>query len=163
MAHSSKRTKLELPDGTPLTVDADDVAALLRFSWYRSTDLNRNIDYAYTKIDGKSIYMHRLIMNAPDDAIVDHIDGDGLNNKKNNLRLVTKSQNGMNAKKKTKTTSKFKGVSFHKRTGKWRAYGRSALTGKVYDLGYYSLEIRAAQVYNEFCVKHNPYARLNVI
>lgn len=155
--------QLTLSDGTSVLVDSEDISALIKFTWHRNTDTNRSTDYAYAKIDGQLLYMHRLIMGFPAGLCVDHIDGNGLNNQKSNLRVVTKSQNGMNSKKKKKTTSEFKGVSFHKRTGKWRAYGRSALTGKVHDLGYYSLETRAAQVYNDFCAKHNPYAKLNAI
>ena len=63
--------------------------------------------------------MHRIITSAPDGIGVDHIDGDGLNNQKRNLRLCTHRGNGQNLH--VSKTSKYPGVSWHKASHKWRA------------------------------------------
>jgi hypothetical protein len=69
----------------------------------------------------KRIFMHRLIMKAPDNIDVDHKKGNGLNNQKENLRLATKSQNAANRKKPKNNTSGFKGVSWDRARNKWLA------------------------------------------
>ena len=72
--------------------------------------------------DIKIVRLHRLIMNAPDGLLVDHKNGDSLDNRRANLRLATHSQNQCNKRKKANTSSRFMGVSFHKKRGKWAAY-----------------------------------------
>ena len=65
--------------------------------------------------------MHRRLMKEPK-RLVDHIDGDGLNNRKLNLRKATRSQNAMNGEMHVDNKSGFKGVSYHKARGKWVAW-----------------------------------------
>jgi HNH endonuclease len=77
------------------------------------------------------------------DSHIDHIDGNGCNNKLDNLRLATPSQNIRNSKKMTGTTSQYKGVK--KVNSKWRAYYAGA-DGKMVHLGYYFTEEEAARV-----------------
>lgn len=73
--------------------------------------------------DGKrtNIYMHRVIMDAQPGEEVDHIDVDPLNNQRDNLRIVTRSQNCMNKGSQSNNTSGRRGVSWDKASQKWRA------------------------------------------
>jgi hypothetical protein len=75
--------------------------------------------------------------------VVDHIDGDGLNNQESNLRVVTYRQNSQN--RHDKPTSKYAGVSWHKLTSKWIAH--ISISGKVYHLGSFTTEEEAYAKY----------------
>jgi hypothetical protein len=91
--------------------------------------------------------MHRLIIDAPVERMVDHIDGNPLNNCRSNLRLATNSQNQQNRKLRDPVTlSRFKGVTFHKQRNKWQASLK--LDGKSYYLGLFDAEIDAAKAYD---------------
>ena len=107
-------------------------------------------------------YMHWLIMGKPKKGFeTDHIDGNGLNNRRSNLRIVTTAQNSMNAKKAANKSSVYKGVSFHKRMNKWIAYIR--INKKLKTLGYFSSEISAAMEYNKYAKElFGQFANLNV-
>jgi hypothetical protein len=92
--------------------------------------------------------MHRLILDAPADAVVDHIDGDGLNNQRANLRVCTQQENNRNRRKVEGCTSRFKGVSHAKGRKKcWRAQIRDG--SKMTCIGYFSDEVEAARAYDE--------------
>lgn len=120
-------------------------------------------------LNGKRYLIHRLIWiyhydSIPDDKEIDHCDTDKGNNKIENLRLVSKSQNRYNIPKtKIKKSSKYKGVVLlknHPTERKWKAYAR--LKGKNYNLGHFSDEKQAALAYNEFAEKNiGKYANLN--
>jgi hypothetical protein len=87
-----------------------------------------------------------LLMLAPDGMDVDHINGDGLCNLRENLRLCTHSENLHNRGKQINNTSGYKGVYFHKQSKKFTAKIR--LEGKTTSLGYYDSPIEAAQAYD---------------
>jgi hypothetical protein len=105
--------------------------------------------------------MHRQVANPPDDLLVDHINHNGLDNRRSNLRFATDSTNQQNARKSiTKTTSRFKGVDFVKPTGKWRA--RISVAGKRLFLGSFTDELDAALAYDNAARKYfGEYACLN--
>ncbi|MBO5828787.1 MAG: HNH endonuclease [Paludibacteraceae bacterium] len=87
-------------------------------------------------INGKRKRLHRIIMNLSNSNIpIDHINHKKYDNRKNNLRIVNKSQNAMNQSMSSANTSGFTGVSWHKAKGKWRAYIK--INYKQKDLGYY--------------------------
>ena len=103
--------------------------------------------------------MHRLIMDAQERQEIDHADGNGLNNQKDNLRFCTHSQNHMN-RKPTKGSSKYKGVSWHKAAKKWNA--RITLNKKTVSIGYFDSEIIAAKAYDEKAIElFGEFAKLN--
>ncbi len=109
----------------------------------------------------KTVYLHREIMGAQDDQVVDHINGNKLDNRQSNLRLCTRLQNSYNRKPTEKTGTK--GVHYEKsRVGskKWKAYISS--TGMKKSLGYYKTRIEAIDAYNEAALRlHGEFARLN--
>lgn len=106
-------------------------------------------------------YLHRCIMNVTDSKIdVDHKDRNGLNCRKQNLRLCTRSLNNANSIKQKNTTSQFKGVSWFKPAKMWRAY--IGYGGKRFWLGYFHDEKQAARTYDAAAKKYfGDFARLN--
>ena len=91
--------------------------------------------YSGTKDGLYNKSLHRIIMDAPDDKMVDHINGNKRDNRRENLRLCNSSENNRNVGKKSTNTSGFKGVSWYKGEGKWRAQIR--VDGKKKHLGYF--------------------------
>src|SRR3989304_7890749 len=77
------------------------------------------IAHAYSK--GPTISMHRLILQPPKGMVVDHINGDALDNRRENLRIATRQQNQANSNKRKKKTSAYKGVSWCIPRKKWKA------------------------------------------
>lgn len=110
--------------------------------------------------------MHRLILKMTDSKIlVDHEDGDGLNNQRGNIRIANKSQNAANRQKATSATSKYLGVHIHYAYGgKYKyIYASCMKDGKNYNIKC-SSEIEAALKYNELAIMHHgEFARLNII
>lgn len=147
-------------------VDNEDYDKLIKYKWYIKRIKKRNSDYAHTKIkiNGKwyNKLIHRIILNPLDSEQIDHIDCNGLNNQKNNLRIVTDSQNKMNRIPQKKSTSEFKGVYWYKEYNKWVSKIKK---NKVsYHLGYFIDEIDAAKAYNEKAKElFKEYAYLNKV
>lgn len=128
-----------------------------RFWHLRGSD--RRARYAVCHSKERILQMHRLIMDASDDVIVDHINGDGLDNRRCNLRLVTQSQNQWNRRSASGSSSSYVGVS-HRGNGRWRA----AITknNKCVWLGTFGSEEEAACAYDVAARKmHGEFARLN--
>ena len=105
--------------------------------------------------------MHRQILNAPAYMLVDHINGNGLDNRKANLRLATGVQNGYNRRKTRKRTwSKYKGVTFDKRRKKWQA--KIVVNGRKQYLGSFNNQLDGARAYDRAARKyHGEFAALN--
>ena len=117
-----------LTKGLKAIVDDDDFDVLSDSKWRAMR--NHNTHYAVTGGKGNFRYMHRLLCNACDGLVVDHINGDGLDNRKENLRAVTLSINRLSSKPSKNNTSGFRGVVFEKRTGKWTASVTRRIGGK---------------------------------
>jgi len=104
----------------------------------------------------KSYYNHRIIWNLhygeiPENMEIDHIDGNPLNNKIENLRLCNRQQNCFNTKSKRTSTSKYKGVSFSNREKCWKA--QIQLDGKNYHIGNFKSEYEAHLAYSEVALE----------
>ena len=157
--------RIELSQGKFALVDDEDFEHINQFKWYYAAGYaRRNLRMKNGK--RKIIFMHRIIAKTPEGMYCDHINGNTLDNRKSNLRNVTKNENNWNARKKSKATSKYKGVSYFKRDrdliGKWGA--RIQVNGKSIRLGYFSSEIEAALAYNKAAEKHfGKYAVLNEV
>jgi hypothetical protein len=149
-------------------IDDEDYESLIQYDW-RYDNVGTSNEYARRRGfpgEGKSggIFMHRLIMKANKGDLVDHINGDGLDNRKNNLRLSTKSTNGMNRGKQQNNKSGYKGVSWCKKGKKWTARIKSKEIGKYLFLGYFESKEAAASAYNEAAKKyHKEFAFINKI
>lgn len=115
-------------------VDDSDYAELSKLRWY--TIDCKGVSYALVAGSKPITYMHRLIMNAPSETYVDHINRNGLDNRRENLRVTTQSQNIANAKMFSSNTSGFKGVTLMR--GKWHAQIKykkhNACSGNMPDL-----------------------------
>ena len=110
---------VKLTQGYEAKIDASDARMIGAYKW--SCVVKDSTVYAARLHYGKTTRMHRLIMDAPKDMQVDHVDGNGLNNTRDNLRIATNSQNQHNKRKNKNNTSGFKGVGWDAPSGKWRA------------------------------------------
>jgi len=157
-ARSRSPRLIPLTRGKFAIVDAEDYPRLSQYTWF-AEGTSRNC-YAARKAGGKSIKMHREVMQAPDHLVVDHIDHNGLHNRKQNLRLCTFAQNCRNTRRTAKSSSKYKGVCWNKRNRKWAAAIR--FENKTYYLGYFDNELDAAKTYDEAARRlHGAFASLN--
>lgn len=153
-----------LTRGKVALIDDDDFERVSKFKWTSLYNPNNKKWYARRAVGGRgrqtTIYMHRFILNAPKGIQVDHINGEGLDNQKRNLRLATNAQNHQNQIKPVASKSGFRGVSFDKRRNKF--YARIWLNGRRISLGRFQTAVEAARAYDEAAVKlHGEFARLN--
>lgn len=108
----------------------------------------------------KTLLMHREIMDVPAGMDVDHINHRTLDNRRDNLRLCTRSQNSQNRLLGSRNTSGLKGVSWDRQKRKWGASGR--LAGKTYHLGHFDDPVEAARAYDAFARENfGEFALLN--
>lgn len=158
---SEKQKLIKLTQGKITILDEDEYDKFKNTSihavnykgwWYAEVTLSKK---------GKQL-LHRLILNAKKGEICDHINGDGLDNRKNNLRIVTNSQNLMNSRKPIikNTTSQYKGVYWSVHHKKW--VSRVRLNYKYQNLGFYNNELDAAHAYDDGAKRvFGKYAKLN--
>lgn len=154
--------EIQLTKGKIAIVDDEDFEWLNKRKWH--TQEQGNTFYARRSFvengQGKTIRMHREIMKAEEGDIVDHIDGNGLNNKKSNLRLVTKNQNSMNCRSHKNSSSRFKGVHWHKNQKRWHA--KIQKDGKKFFIGSFDDEVQAAKSYDKKAKElFGEYAKVN--
>jgi len=128
-------------------IDKDDLDIVKDYGWYSNYKKSTNSYYAKTEINNKAISMHRLILDAPKDKQVDHVDHNGLNNRKSNLRLCNQSENSRNKRMQSNNTSGFRGAYLEKKTGKYKA--RIMVNRKQMYLGSYETAKEASDVYQE--------------
>jgi hypothetical protein len=173
---------ISLTKGLFAIVSPQDYDRLAVFKWY--ADKRDNTWYANrwtrSKANPKKQYrvrMHREVMSLPavnavepsngevlcppDFLFVDHQNHNGLDNRRSNLRIATLAENGCNKRKTTSSsTSRFKGVCWAKREGKWRVQGR--LNGKQKIIGYFDNELDAARAYDGWAIEaFGQFAALN--
>ena len=156
--------KIFLGEGLYTIVDLSDYYLLSIFRWSAKRD-RRNL-YAVRFLNEPDkratiVSLHRLILNSPPNLLVDHKNGHTLDNRRENLRLATHSQNVQNkCKTQSKTSSKYIGVCLEKRRGRWEV--RIRHQGKAIWIGRFINEIDAAKAYDAAAKKyHGEFARLN--
>lgn len=144
-------------EGKFAIVDDVDYEFLVKHKWFISGRYIRRT----RKENGKDVLIHRVIANCPENMVVDHINGNWLDNRKENLRVCTQHQNSMNKKKDIRgVTSKYKGVYFDKTSNKFRA--QLKYKRKNYNLGRFENEEDAAKAYDSKSIElHGEFARLN--
>lgn len=124
--------------GQTAVVDAVDRSLVERFSWHARPRRDGRGFYA---VNAGGTRMHRLLLGVWDKRVVDHIDGDGLNNRRANLRIGSQSQNCVN--RRTTPGAHLRGT--RPKRGKWQAYIK--LDGKQRSLGYFETEAAAHAAY----------------
>jgi len=146
--------KIPLTQGKYAIVDPEDYEELARYNWY-AVQSPRGF-YAQRSVSVKAkngrsgqenVRMHRVILKAPEGKFVDHINHNGLDNRKSNLRICTMQQNSWNMRKQRgNCTSQYKGVSWRKDAGKWQA--RIIYNAKAISIGFFDDEKAAAISYD---------------
>lgn len=148
--------EIKLTQGLVAMVDDEDYEKLNQFKWQAKT--NCSVYYAKRRAPGpkrisETIWMHRDVLGTPPAGMeIDHIDGNGLNNQKKNLRFCTHKENMQNQHGIRPTnTSGVPGVSRHKQTGKWRAQIQK--DNKFYHLGLFDNKEDAIEAIKLFKAK----------
>jgi hypothetical protein len=144
--------KIPLTQGKTALIDAADFSRVSAFRWIALRN-GRN----WYAMRWPGIYMHRLILGVRE---VDHINGNGLDNRRCNLRPATRSQQMQNSRKRLDTSSLYKGVYWDKTYGIWRAQIR--INGRAISLGRFDNEVEAAKAYDKAAKEaFSEYARTN--
>jgi len=154
---------LEIPiKGGLVAVDPEDAHLVLRQHCYVKNDHSGRVQYVMLTRKGRTLLLHRLIMNAPKGVEVDHIDGSGLNCCKDNMRLCSRSDNAKNRRgNKNKKSCSLKGVFWAKDNKRWRAKIKS--DNKTYHLGYFDDPREAALAYDHAARElHGEFAVTNL-
>lgn len=152
----SEPVGIELPKGEIAIVDREDVDLVLQFRWsalhtrdgriyvYRSVAIPQR--WRQSGFKHTCISLHRFLLDPPSDLWVDHINGDGLDNRRQNLRLATPRQNAANQRKAIRPGSKYKGI--HRSLHKGWVAGITCAGKDVY-LGSFRNEEDAARAYDD--------------
>lgn len=153
--------QIPLTKGYSVIVDDEDYDMLMAYKWHTS-----RFGYAQTSVGGRKnkrgILMHRLLLEEPQGMEVDHVNGNRLDNRRCNLRLVTHAQNMKNMNSNTNTSSRFKGVSWCKSRNLWEVNIQA--DDQPTHIGRYASEVAAAKAYNAAALElHGEFARLNEI
>lgn len=153
---------ITISDGTEVIVDSDDYEKLTKYKWSANGNgyAVRGVHIGNRKY--RKIYMHREILNVKSSEIVDHVNGNKFDNRKENLRVVTPSQNAVNAGRRKNNSSGYKGVFYESRRDKWRA--EIKVNYRSVFLGYFDNKEDAAKAYNKAALKHHgEYAKFNKV
>lgn len=155
--------EIALNRGYTTTVDNQDFDWLNQWRWH-AWESRGKLYVCRSDSRGNRFRMHREIMRPPEGLVVDHIDGNPLNNQRANMRICTQGENVRNRSKvRTRpTSSQYKGVWLSKQAliKPWRAYIR--LNGKPTYIGTYELEADAARAYDEAAWEQwGEFAKLN--
>lgn len=150
---------ITLNDGSYVLVDYKHMPVLKCYAWSIHRD-----GYAYGKVNGKNVYLHRLVYQeefGEHGDLVDHVNGNRLDCRCSNLRRASHSENRRNTGK-TRGTSKYIGVYYNKKRSKWCASIQHEKKNK--HIGYYDKEIDAAKAYNAMArLYYGEFAKLNEV
>lgn len=150
---------LHLTQGKIAIVDTADYERLNQWKWAYH---HKGYAMRTEKIDGKqrTIFMHRQILQLAHGIMVDHINGNGLDNRRCNLRPSTSAENQYNRKPRKGRRSRYKGVSWVTERSKWMA--QIVADGKRTFLGYFNDDLEAALAYDKAALElHGEFARIN--
>lgn len=157
--------EVKLTRGLVTIIDAEDFEFVSQWKWFASR--GGNTDYAHRKqrIDGthkqKTISLHRAIISAPDGMHVDHINHNGLDNRRENLRLCTPAENRWNSKRQKGSSSDFKGVGKFN-DGRAKSWAATIGAGNKIYRRCFATELEAALWYDEMAKElHGEFAKLN--
>lgn len=156
--------EIPLTQGKVAIVDDEDYDRINQYKWCchkRNNGGDMAVRNSSSKLGKrKTIRMHREIMNAPFDKVIDHINHDTLDNRHINLRTCNQCENSHNTLKPKDNTSGYKGVSRDKTGKKWRV--RISMYNINYNIGIYDDPAKAAKAYDEFAKEHfGEFALLN--
>jgi hypothetical protein len=155
--------QIELSQGKVALIDDEDFERVSKFKWSALKDCGTWYAVGYTRgshATRKAMKLHRFILNAPPGVMVDHRNRDGLDNRRENIRFATCSQNTANSL--GWSASGYKGVSWHKRHKKWIAHVMK--DQRLIHLGYFDDKGEAAQAYNDAARQlFGEFARLNEV
>ena len=151
---------IPLGRGRVAIVDDEDFDYLSQYKWFLQSSKGRYVQRHNNEKKRGKIYMHREILPCPSGMMIDHINGNGLDNRKCNLRVATQSQNNSNQPKQKRNICRFKGICVDKKNGGWRA--QISINGETKNLGHFLDDESAARAYNDAARKQfGEYARLN--
>lgn len=154
--------KIPLTESVYTLVDDADLLLVSGFNWKPLvTKADSEVTYVHAWNNAQSVYMHRLVYGAGTNDVIDHADGNGLNNQRWNLRLVTDAQSQRNrGRQRNNRTSRFKGVYWDKSRNRWSA--TIHYDGHTTALGRFKVEEDAAAAYDAAALaEFGAFARLN--
>ena len=147
---------IKLSQNKKAKVDNEEYKNLSKYKWYFKNGYAVRKEGAYEPL----IQMHRLILGTPKGKDTDHINGNKLDNRKENLRIASRSENLRNTKKYKTNKSGFKGVCFYKRKNQWMV--QIQVKSKKIHLGYFKDIKKAAKAYNKAAIEyHGEFAKIN--
>jgi hypothetical protein len=156
--------KISLTQDKYAIVDDSDYVFLNKNKWCLNSRPGRKLSYAKRAItleNGKQkfISMHSLLIDTPKGMVVDHIDGDGLNNQRKNLRICSHTQNTRNASLSKRNKSGSKGIFWNKTNNKWKV--SIGVDKKLLHIGYFINKEEAQKAYrNASLIYHKEFSRI---
>lgn len=145
--------KIKLTQGKYTLIDDCDLEKVNKYKW------RFHLDGYAIRSKRPQILMHRFILNPPKNMDIDHKNMNGLDNRRINIRIATRSQNKLNMNKRIDNTSGHKGISWDKKNKKWLAYTK--INGKFLNFGRFSDKQIAIHIYeNNVSLLHGDYLRI---
>lgn len=149
---------IPLTRGLSALIDDVDFELVSKHRWHARAVKNRS--YASSKINGKNVSLHAYLLTPPQNSDIDHIDGNGLNNQRFNLRICSHMENMANQKQHRDSKSPYKGIWRAQHCDRWAV--QLVYRGRKLYLGLFKDPIEAAKAYDLKAKElHGSFARLN--